>query len=87
MEGFIHLSRLEIINELAISSSMAIISWFAAFHKYSLIALAAPSCFSLLDYDKFHNCLSLCARTLSPITEWVMFIMSILMLGSSMLYN
>ncbi|MES2207548.1 MAG: fatty acid desaturase [Pseudomonadota bacterium] len=81
-KDLIRLSQSEIINELTLSLPWLLISWFAAFHNIYLVALACSFMFFLTGLRQVHNAYHYALGLSRPLTEWVMLIMSILMLGS-----
>lgn len=76
------LGRLEILHELAISLPWLIGSWVAASHGQYLVALGCSFMFFLTGLRQVHNAYHYALGISRTLTEWIMFGLSILMLGS-----
>lgn len=76
------LNRLEILNELSISLPWLVGSWVAASYDQYLIALICSFMFFLTGLRQVHNAYHYALGISRRLTEWVMFGLSILMLGS-----
>src|SRR5437899_10612802 len=72
----------EVVQELLISAPWLLASWFAAAQGVYAAAFACSFMFFLTGLRQVHNAYH-CALGLSRgATEWVMFVLSVLMLGS-----
>lgn len=78
----LHLHRSEILYELSISLPWLFGSWLAASHEQYLIALGCSFMFFLTGLRQVHNAYHYALGISRPLTEWIMFGLSILMLGS-----
>ncbi|WP_111640709.1 fatty acid desaturase family protein [Marinimicrobium alkaliphilum] len=78
----LHLNRREIIVELSLSLPWLLSSCLAAAWGYYPIALLCSFMFFLTGLRQVHNAYHYALGLSRPMTEWVMFILSILMLGS-----
>lgn len=78
----LRLDRIEILHELSISLPWLAGSWIAASHDRHLIALGCSFMFFLTGLRQVHNAYHYALGISRPLTEWVMFGLSILMLGS-----
>jgi fatty acid desaturase len=76
------LSRFQVVHELLISVPWLLASWFMAGHAWTFLALGCSFMFFLTGlrqvHNAYHHALGLSRRA----TDGVMFVMSILMLGS-----
>jgi fatty acid desaturase len=81
-KDLLHLSRLDIAYELTISLPWLAGSWIGAAYGQYVIALACSFMFFLTGLRQVHNAYHYALGLSRQLTEWVMFIMSILMLGS-----
>ena len=78
----LHLSGLEVMHELSLSAPWLIVSWFAAAREHYLFALGASFMFFLTGLRQVHNAYHYALGISRQGTEWMMFALSILMLGS-----
>lgn len=78
----LHLNRWEIFVELTLSLPWLIGSWLAAALEYYSAALFCSFMFFLTGLRQVHNAYHYALGLSRPLTEWVMFIQSLLMLGS-----
>jgi fatty acid desaturase len=78
----LHLSRFEILYELGLSLPWLIASWVAAAYGQHLLALGCSFMFFLTGLRQVHNAYHYALNLSRLLTEWVMFVLSILMLGS-----
>lgn len=76
------LNRWQIAHELTISAPWLIASWVAADSGYYLIALVASFMFFLTGLRQVHNAYHSALGLSRTATQWVMFVLSVLMLGS-----
>ncbi|KAF0805877.1 fatty acid desaturase [Alcanivorax xiamenensis] len=81
-KDLLSLNRLEILNELSISLPWLVGSWVAASYEQYLIALICSFMFFLTGLRQVHNAYHYALGISRRLTEWVMFGLSILMLGS-----
>lgn len=81
-KDLLHLDRLEILHELSISLPWLAGSWIAASHGQYLIALSCSFMFFLTGLRQVHNAYHYALGVSRALTEWIMFALSILMLGS-----
>ena len=76
------LSPGEIARELALSAPWLLASWYAAAHSEYALALTASFMFFLTGLRQVHNAYHYALGISRGATEWLMFVLSILMLGS-----
>jgi fatty acid desaturase len=81
-KDLIRLNRGEIIYELTLSLPWLLASWLAAFYHIYVVALACSFMFFLTGLRQVHNAYHYALGVSRPATEWVMLLMSVLMLGS-----
>ena len=81
-EDLIHLRRGEVARELTLSLPWLAGSWIAAAHGYYPLALAASFMFFLTGLRQVHNAYHHALGITRRATDWVMFLLSIAMLGS-----
>src|SRR6267142_2290877 len=78
----LHLSHVEVLQELSLSLPWLVGSWFAAAHEHYLLALGASFMFFLTGLRQVHNAYHYALGISRNATECVMFVLSVLMLGS-----
>ena len=81
-KDLLRLSKLEVIHELSLSLPWLAVSCLAAAHEYFLLALGASFMFFLTGLRQVHNAYHYALGISRRATEFVMFVLSILMLGS-----
>jgi fatty acid desaturase len=81
-KDLLQLSRSEVILELTISLPWLIASWLAISHDRYLVALGCSFMFFLTGLRQVHNAYHYALGLSRPATELIMFVLSILMLGS-----
>jgi fatty acid desaturase len=77
-----HLTRAEVVHELLISAPWLAASLYAASHELYVIALACSFLFFLTGLRQVHNAYHYALGLGRGATEWVMFVQSVVMLGS-----
>ncbi|PTU33111.1 fatty acid desaturase family protein [Stenotrophobium rhamnosiphilum] len=77
-----YLTKFEVAYELTLSAPWLAASWFAAAHEYYLLALGASFMFFLTGLRQVHNAYHYALGLSRSATEWVMFALSVFMLGS-----
>lgn len=77
-----HLNRFEIVRELLISIPWLAGSWFLAASGTYAVALACSFMFFLTGLRQTHNAYHYALGLRRTATEWLMFVLSLLMLGS-----
>jgi fatty acid desaturase len=78
----LHLGRWEIAHEITLSLPWLAASWLAAGHAQYPLALGASFMFFLTGLRQVHNAHHYALGVSRRATEWVMFALSLLMLGS-----
>lgn len=81
-KDLLHLSDFEVAHELSLSLPWLAASWFAAAHEHYLLALGASFMFFLTGLRQVHNAYHYALGISRSATECVMFVLSVLMLGS-----
>lgn len=81
-KDLLHLSRFEVVHELCISLPWLIASWVAASYQQYLPACGFSFMFFLTGLRQTHNAYHYVVGINKTATEWLMFVLSILMLGS-----
>src|SRR5262245_60611262 len=81
-KDLLHLSSLELVHELSLSLPWLAASWLAAAHGHYVLALGASFMFFLTGLRQVHNAYHYALGISRNATEFVMFVLSILMLGS-----
>ncbi|WP_265733417.1 fatty acid desaturase [Acinetobacter sp. ANC 4648] len=81
-KDLVKLNRSDVINELLLSIPWLIVSLFCAFHEWYIVALFCSFMFFLTGLRQVHNAFHFALGIGRQQTHWVMFILSILMLGS-----
>ena len=81
-KDLVQLSPSDVVQELSISLPWLIGSWIAASHQQYLVALGCSFMFFLTGLRQVHNAYHYALGVSRAATEWLMFLMSILMLGS-----
>src|SRR5262245_46387001 len=81
-KDLLRLSRLEVAHELVLSLPWLAVSWFAAAQEQPLVALGASFMFFLTGLRQVHNAYHYALGISRGATECVMFVLSVLMLGS-----
>lgn len=81
-KDLLHQNRWTVLNELSISLPWLAGSWIAASYEQYLVALGCSFMFFLTGLRQVHNAYHYALGISRPLTEWVMFVLSILMLGS-----
>jgi fatty acid desaturase len=77
-----HLSRFEVAHELLLSPPWLLASWCAASFDHYLLALACSFMFFVTGLRQVHNAYHYALGLSRAATEWLMFALSVLMLGS-----
>lgn len=78
----VHLDRLEVARELTLSLRWLLGSWLAAARGWYPLALACSFLFFLTGLRQVHNGHHYALGVSRAATEWVLFALSLLMLGS-----
>ena len=78
----VRLSRSDVLHELSISLPWLAGSWIAASHGQYVVALGCSFMFFLTGLRQVHNAYHYALGLSRVATEWIMFALSILMLGS-----
>lgn len=81
-KDLLRLTRLDVAHELTLSLPWLAGSWWAAAHGWHVPALACSFMFFLTGLRQVHNAYHYALGLSRPLTECVMFCLSILMLGS-----
>ena len=81
-KDLLHLSNVEVLRELSLSLPWLGASWFAAAHDQYVFALGASFMFFLTGLRQVHNAYHYALGISRKSTELVMFVLSIVMLGS-----
>jgi len=81
-KDLLHLSDFEVAHELALSLPWLAVSWLAAAHEQYVLALGASFMFFLTGLRQVHNAYHYALGISRNATECVMFVLSVLMLGS-----
>ena len=81
-KDLLNLNQVEIVHELLISLPWLMGSCFAAYHEQYIIALGCSFMFFLTGLRQVHNAFHYSLGLPRHVTEWIMFVLSILMLGS-----
>lgn len=81
-KDLLQLDRGEVINELTISLPWLIASWTAAAYQLYFVAAGCSFMFFLTGLRQVHNAFHYALGITRTSTEWLMFALSILMLGS-----
>ena len=81
-KDLLHLSSFEVATELGLSLPWLAGSWIAAAHEQYALALAASFMFFLTGLRQVHNAYHYALGIPRAATEWLMFVLSVLMLGS-----
>ena len=81
-QDLMRLNKKDVVTELLISMPWLIISMFLAYHTWYLAAMFCSFMFFLTGLRQVHNAFHFALGLSKPLTHWVMFILSVLMLGS-----
>ena len=81
-KDLVQFSRSDVVHELSISLPWLVGSWVAASHGQYLVALGCSFMFFLTGLRQVHNAYHYALGVSRAATEWIMFVMSVLMLGS-----
>lgn len=81
-KDLVRLDRSEVAREMGISVPWLAGSWVAASHELYLVALGCSFMFFLTGLRQVHNAYHYALGISRASTEWIMFVLSILMLGS-----
>jgi fatty acid desaturase len=76
------LSKIEIIKELLLSTPWLLASFWIAHHGFYILALPFSFIFFLTGLRQVHNAYHYALGISKVATEWVIFVLSVLMLGS-----
>jgi fatty acid desaturase len=81
-KDLLRLNHVEVFQELSLSLPWLMGSWFAAAHEQYVLALGASFMFFLTGLRQVHNAYHYALGVSRSATEWVMFVLSVVMLGS-----
>jgi fatty acid desaturase len=81
-KDLVHLGRTDVISELFISLPWLIVSFIFAGLQWYVLALFCSFMFFLTGLRQVHNAFHFALGISRPATHWVMFVLSIVMLGS-----
>lgn len=81
-KDLVNLSKYEVLKELVLSFPWLISSLYFAYQEFYLIALALSFVFFLTGLRQVHNAYHYALGISHNLTEWMIFILSLLMLGS-----
>jgi fatty acid desaturase len=76
------LTRFEVVHELLLSPPWLLASWCAASFEHHVVALACSFMFFVTGLRQVHNAYHYALGLSRTATEWLMFTLSVLMLGS-----
>jgi fatty acid desaturase len=77
-----HLTRFEVVHELILSPPWLLASWWAASFEHYVVALGCSFMFFVTGLRQVHNAYHYALGLSRGATEWLMFALSVLMLGS-----
>ena len=81
-KDLLELRALDVLRELSLSAPWLLASWVAAAHRLHGLALACSFMFFLTGLRQVHNAHHYALGLSRTVTDWVMFALSVLMLGS-----